>query len=95
MGCWCFIAVAVGHIAQSNACAIHFANGINLCVTIREGQGESILSQRLIPVDAALVAICLEAKFATCYLVVGDVGAAVRSCCCISILLKAVAVGQG
>ena len=79
LGSRCVIRVAVGHVAQGNAGAVHFAHGIDLFVAFREGQWESILSQRLIPVDAALVTICLEAKFACFHHVVGDVGATAGS----------------
>ena len=88
------VAVAVGHFAQSNASAVHFAHGIDAAVSV-EGQGESILAQRLVPVDAALVTIGLEAKLATCHLVVGDVGDSAGSRRSIRILLEAVAVGVG
>ena len=93
--CWCRIAVAISHVAYCNACAIHFAHGIDLCMTIGEGQRNVVFAQRLIPVDAALVAVCLEAEFASCHHVVGDIGAAAWRRSRISILLQAVAIGEG
>ena len=89
------IAVAIGHIAYRNACTVHFAYGIDLCMTIGEGHRNVVFAQRLIPVDGALVAVGLEAEFAAAHLVVGDVGAAAWCRSRISILLEAVAVGEG
>ena len=93
LGCRRVVGVAISHFAQRYTCTVHFAYGIDLFVPIREGQGISILSQRLIPVDAGLVAICFEAKLASCHLIVGNIGTAARRRCCICILLKAVAIG--
>ena len=88
------VVVAVGHIAYGHSGAVHFAHGIDLCMTIGEGQGDVVRAQRLIPVDAALVTVCLEAEFASCHHVVGDVGAAAWCRSRISILLQAVAIGE-
>ena len=87
------IAVAIGHIAYRNACTVHFAYGKDLLVGA-ERQGDVVRAQRLIPVDAALVAVGLEAEFASCHHVVGDVGAAAWCRSRISILLQAVAIGE-